>query len=126
MWLIDADVIFSFQPFNQLFDEFVQATVRLHLFQPLAHFFIQQIAVEQCLFNRASQVVECLLALEQIIVHVILESTLQQVIRKRAEQVLHAHFARWIGNVFAVSDASHKKVVSGCGQQPVTPLITSH
>ena len=40
--------------------------------------------------------------------HVVLKSALQQVVGERAEQVLHAHFAGRIGNVFAVANAFHK------------------
>ena len=110
--MIDADVILLLHALNQLIDEFIQRAFHLHLLQLLAHLFIEQIAVEQRLLNRAAQIVQRLLAIAEVVVHVILESALQQVIGERAEQVLHAHFARRVGNVFAVANAFHKKAFS--------------
>ena len=101
MGLVDADVILLLHALNQLLDEFIQRAFHLHLLELLTHLFIQQIAVEQRLLNRAAQIVECLLAIPEIVVQVILESALQQVIGERAEQVFHAHFAGGVGNVFA-------------------------
>ena len=64
--------------------------------------------VEERLFDGLAQVVQRLLAVAEVIVEIILEAALQQVVGERAEQVFHAHFARGIGNVFAVADAFHK------------------
>ena len=41
-----------------------------------------------------------LVALGHLVVHVVLKPALQQIVRQRAEQVLHAHLARGVGNVF--------------------------
>jgi hypothetical protein len=61
------------------------------------------------LFDGALQIVEVLLAFARHFVpHIALESALQQVVGERAEQVLHAHFAGGVGNVFGVADAFHK------------------
>ena len=55
-----------------------------------------------------AQIVERLLAFRHVVEHVVLEAALQKVIRERAEQVFHAHFAGRIGNVLAVANAFHK------------------
>ena len=112
MRLIDTDVIFLLHTLDQLFDEFVETSIHLHLLQALPHFFVQQIAVEQSLLNRLAEIVERLFARRQIVKHVILESALEQIIRKCAEQVLHAHFPSGIGDVFGVADALHNTAVS--------------
>ena len=48
------------------------------------------------------------LAFVQFVPHGLLKPALQQVIRQRTEQVLHAHFAGGIRNVFGVTNAFHK------------------
>ena len=107
--LVDADVIFLLHALDQLLDQFVQRAIHLHLAKPLAHFLVQKISLQQCLFDGAAQIVQRLLAVEHVVEHVVLEAALQQVVRERAEQVLHAHLAGRVGNVFAVADAFHKK-----------------
>ena len=108
MRLVDADVIFLLHALNELLDEFIERAFHLHLLELLTHLFIQQIAVQQCLLDRATQIVQRLLAIAELVIHVILESALQQVIGERAEQVFHAHFAGRVGDVFAVANAFHK------------------
>ena len=61
----------------------------------------------------AFELVEGLFTLGHFVPHGILKPALQQVIRERAEQVFHAHFAGRVGNVFAVTYATHKKPASG-------------
>src|SRR5437660_395836 len=84
----------------------------VQLLQVLSHFFIQQIAVEQSLLNRLAKIVERLFARRQIVKHVILEPALEQIVRERAEQILHAHFPGRIRDVFGVTDALHNTAVS--------------
>ncbi len=60
--LIDADVIFLLHALDQLIDKFIQRAFHLHLLQALAHFFVEQIAIEQSLLDGAAQIVERLLA----------------------------------------------------------------
>ena len=102
------DVVFLLHALDQLLDQLIEVAFHLHLLQALAHFLVEQIAVEQRLLDRAPQVVQRLLALGQVVEHVVLEPALQQIVRQRAEQVLHAHLAGRVGNVFGVTDAFHK------------------
>ena len=109
---IDADVIFLLHAFDQLLDQFVERAIHLHLAKPFLHFFVQQISIQQCLFDGAAQIVKRLLAISiHVVEHVVLEAALQQVIRERAEQVFHAHLAGRVGNVFAVADAFHGRTI---------------
>ncbi len=61
-WIVNADVIFLLHALDQLFDQFVERAVHLHLLQLLAHFLVEQIAVQQRLLDGAAQIVERLLA----------------------------------------------------------------
>ena len=63
--LIDGDVIFLLHALDQLLDQFLKFALHLHLLQPVAHFFVKHLAIEQRLFERAPQLVERLLALRQ-------------------------------------------------------------
>ncbi len=106
--MIEADVVFLFQTFDELLNKVIERPIHLPLAQAFLHFFIQQVSIEQCLLDGAAQIVERLLALRHIVKHVVLETALQQVVRERAEQVLHAHFASRVGNVLAIANAFHK------------------
>ena len=108
MRFIHADVILLLKTLHQLFDQLVQGAFHLHLLKALAHFLIEKIALKQCLFDGLSKIFKGLLALWHVIKHVILETALQQVIGKGAEQIFHAHFTGRVGNVFRVADAFHK------------------
>ena len=106
--LINTDVVLPLHALDQLVDQLVERSIHLHLLELLAHFLAQHITFEQGLLNSAAQILERLLTLRKRIIQVILEAALQQEIRKRAEQILEAHFARRIGNVFAIADAFHR------------------
>ena len=60
--LVDTDVVLLLHALDQLLDQFIQRAVHLHLLQAFAHFFIQQIATAQRLFDGLPQIVESLLA----------------------------------------------------------------
>ena len=62
MGLIDRNVVFLLHALDQLFDEFLEFTIHLHLLEPVAHFFVKHLAIEQRLFEGAFQLVESLLA----------------------------------------------------------------
>ena len=51
--LIDRYVIFLLQALDQLLDQFFKLAFHLHLLQTVAHFFIEHLAIEQSLFQRA-------------------------------------------------------------------------
>ena len=108
MRLVDGDVIFLLHALDQLLDQFVELPVRLHLLDLLAQVLVEHLAVQQRLLDGALEIVERLLALGQLVPHGFLKPALQQVVRERAEQVLHAHLAGGIGNVFGVANAFHK------------------
>jgi hypothetical protein len=81
-----------------------------HLLQAFAHVFVELLAFHQGLLDGAAKIVEGLLAFGHFVPHVALEAALQEVVGERAEQVLHAHFAGGVGDVFGVADAFHKAV----------------
>ena len=110
--LVDGDVVFLLHALDQLFDQLVEFAFHLHLLQAVAHFFVEHLAVEQRLFEGAPQFVERLLAFRQFVPEVVVESALQKVVGERAEQVLHAHLAGRVGDVFGVADAFHRAAIS--------------
>jgi len=105
--LIDGDVIFLLHALDQLFDKFVELTVHGHLLQTLAHFVIEGIAIHEGLLDGALEIVECLLAFRHLVPHIALEAALQKVVRERTEQILHAHLAGGVRDVFGVTNAFH-------------------
>ena len=111
VWTIDGDVVFLLHALDQFFDEFVELAFGRHLLQAFAHVIVELIAFHQGLLDGAAKVVEGLFALGHFVPHVALEAALQQVVGERAEQVLHAHFAGGVGDVFGVTNAFHKTVV---------------
>ncbi len=108
MRLIETDVVFLLQAFDELLDKVIESSIHLRLTQTFLHFFVQHISIEQGLLDGAAQVVERLLRLRHVIEHVVLEAALQEIVRERAEQLFHAHFASRVGNVLAVANAFHK------------------
>ena len=106
--IVDRDVVFLLHAFDEFLDQLLELAFHLHLLQPLAHLFVEQIAVEKGLLDRPPEGIEILVTLGHVVKHVILEAALQQIVRQRAEQVLHAHFACGIGDVFGITDATHK------------------
>ena len=96
------------QTLNQLLDQFVELAFHLHLFEPLVHFLVESLAMEQRLLDSALELVERLLAFGQFVPAVVLEPALEKVVRERAEQVFHAHLAGGVGDVFGVADAFHE------------------
>jgi hypothetical protein len=92
------------------------------LLHALAHLFVELIAsISAC--SMAREIVEVLLALGHLVPHVALEAALQQVVGERAEQILHAHFAGGIGNVFGVANAFHKLLVGFVVGRWLGPLV---
>ena len=94
-------------PFDELLDQFVELTFHLHLLDLLPEALVEHLAIKQRLLNGALEFVERLLALGQFVPHGFLKPALQQVIRERAEQVLHAHLARRVRHVFGITNAFH-------------------
>jgi hypothetical protein len=110
--LVDRDVILLLHALDQLLDQFIQLSLGHHLLDLLAQILVEHLTIQQRLLDGALEVIEGVLSLRHFVPHGILEPALQQVIRERAEQILHAHLARRIGHVFGITDALHKKVVS--------------
>src|SRR5581483_393160 len=82
-------------------------------------FLIEQVAVKQRLLDRLAELVERLLRIAHLVETICaLEAAVEQIIGKRAEQVLHAHLARRVGNIFGVGDALHR---SSLVQRPSGP-----
>ncbi len=107
MRLVDRDVVFLLHALDELLDQFVELAVGHHLLDLLAQILVEHFAVEQRVLDGAPEFLERLLALGHLVPHGILEAALQQVVRERAEQVFHAHFAGRVGNVFGVANALH-------------------
>src|ERR1035437_3584299 len=107
MWLIDRNVVFLLHALDQLLDQLFEFALHLHLLEPVAHFLVKHLAIEQRLLEGAFQLIEGLFAVRQWVPVTVVESALQQIVRKRAEQVLHAHLAGRVGNVFGVANSLH-------------------
>ena len=100
MRLIDGDVIFLLHPLDQLFDQLIQLAVCGHLLDLLPQILVEHFAIHERLLDGPLQFVQRLFALGQLVPHRLLKAALQKVIRKHPEQILHAHFAGWVGHVF--------------------------
>ena len=61
------------------------------------------------MLDGALEVVEAALAFGHFVPHVALETTLQKIVGERAEEILKAHFAGGVGNVFGIADTLHKQ-----------------
>ena len=106
--LIDRNIVFLLHPLDELLYQFIELAVCHHLLDLLTEIFIKRLAIQQGILDGAPEVFECLLALRHFVPHGILKAALQQIVRERTEQVLHAHFPGRIGNVFGVTNAFHK------------------
>ncbi len=106
--LIDGYVIFLLQALDQLLDEIFEFAVHLHLLEAVAHFFVEGFSIEEGLLDGAAEFVKSLLAFGEFVPEIVIESALQEIVRESAEQVLHAHIAGGVGDVFGVADAFHK------------------
>ena len=109
MRLVNRDVIFLLHALDQLLDQLFEFALHLHLLQPVAHFFVKHLAIEQRLFESASQLIQRLFPVRELVPEIVVESALQKIVGKSAEQIFHAHFAGRVGNVFGVADAFHKR-----------------
>jgi hypothetical protein len=107
--LIDGDVVFLLHALDQLLDQFFEFALHLHLLQPVAHSSSNISPLSSACSRRAS-IRRASARLRAFVPEIVVESALQKIVRERAEQVLHAHLAGGVGNVFAVADAFHKAI----------------
>ena len=100
MGIVNAYVVFLLHALNELLDECIERSVHLHLLETLAHLFVDGVAFEQGLFNGAAELIQRVFTVEGIAVRRIFEPALQKIVRERTQEILEAHFAGRIGNVF--------------------------
>ncbi len=108
MRLVHGNQFFLLHALDQALDQLFHCAVRLHLLQAFAHFVIQKLAHFQSLLDGLAQGIQRVLV-QLLEVHgIALEARLKHVIRKRAEQVFHAHFVGQVGNVFGIFGVLHE------------------
>jgi hypothetical protein len=105
-----GDEILLLHSFEDLLDQLLHATFRLHLLELQLHFFVEQITFEQRVANCFLQRLHRAIVVAHLVKarELILESALQQEVGERIHQVVHAEFVSKGGNVFGIADAFHK------------------
>ena len=106
--LIDGDVILLLHAVDQFFEQLLEGTFRLHLFQSLFGLLVEELAVHQCLRDRLLQPLHRLLVAEVVEIRVrVLKPTLQQVVRQGVHDIFHRELFRQVRNVLVVFDELH-------------------
>src|SRR5262249_46054607 len=106
--LIDRDVILLLHAVDELFDQFVELAFVAQLLDLLLHVLIQKVSGFERLLDGLAQLIECLLA-QFVKIHVrAMESTLQQIVGERIEQVLHPNLGGSVPNIFGVLGEFHR------------------